>query len=313
MARTTLRAMENVCPGDGRSPSSASPSARSGSVRSASRRSPTCSSRCLHALSVSRRLAPPDRLRDRAGDRGLPARRARRDGAQEHRHRRTRAGRAGARPADDGPSSPCCAPSSWCSTRSPTPRCALIRVRAPGRGQLGVHPRGGRGAGRGVTRRGPARRRRVRPAHRRARLHREDDRRGADAGGRPRDRTPWVDRRRRRGACARRPATAGSRWCPRTTTCSATSTSRTCSRPTRSVATAWSTTSGSGRSRRSGVSDLLHDALAQLQQRGAHMALVVDADGRGARASRPSRTSSRSWSARSATRPTTTSRLTAPD
>ena len=48
--------------------------------------------------------------------------------------------------------------------------------RAPGRGQLDLHPRGGRGAGGGVARRGSARGRRVRPARRCARLHREDRR-----------------------------------------------------------------------------------------------------------------------------------------
>ena len=40
-----------------------------------------------------------------------------------------------------------------------------------------------------------------------------------------------------------------------------------------------STTSGSGRSRRSPPTTPLHDALETLQRRGAHMARVVDADG----------------------------------
>ena len=53
---------------------------------------------------------------------------------------------------------------------------AARRGAADGRGQLDVHPRGGRRAGRGVARRGAARGRRVRPARRRAGLHREDRR-----------------------------------------------------------------------------------------------------------------------------------------
>ena len=49
--------------------------------------------------------------------------------------------------------------------------------------------------------------------------------------------------------------------------------------------------------------DLLNDALETLQRRGAHMARAVDARARCADWSR-SRTSSRSWSVRSATPPT---------
>ena len=46
-------------------------------------------------------------------DRGLPARRARRDDPQEPRAGRPRPGRAGARARRSGASSPCCGRSSW--------------------------------------------------------------------------------------------------------------------------------------------------------------------------------------------------------
>ena len=65
-----------------------------------------------------------------------------------------------------------------------------------------------------------------------------------------------------------------------------------------------STTSGSGRSRRSGSDDPLHDALETLQRRGrAHGPRRATTTGRSSGSPR-SRTSSRSWSARSATPPT---------
>ena len=75
----------------------------------------------------------------------------------------------------------------------------LLGARLTRRGELDVHPRGGRRAGRGVARRGPARGRRVRPARRRARLHREDGLRGADAARVAHHRPPRVLGRRRRG------------------------------------------------------------------------------------------------------------------
>ena len=127
---------------------------------------------------------------------------------------------------------------------------AAVRRRAARRGELDVHPRGGRGAGRGVARRRPAREGRVRPAGRRARLHREDRRVGADAARHAVHRAPWLDRRPTSRRCARPPASAGSRSSPTTASCSATSTSRTCWRPTRPAGTGSSTTSGSVRSRR---------------------------------------------------------------
>ena len=113
---------------------------------------------------------------------------------------------------------------------------ATARREAHRRGQLDLHPRGGRRARRGVARRGPARGRRVRPAGRRARLHREDRGRGADAARDADDRTAGVHRRPTSRSCAPPPATAGSRWSATTASCSATCTSRTC----------WSPTSGAG-------------------------------------------------------------------
>ncbi len=78
-----------------------------------------------------------------------------------------------------------------------------VRRAAARRGELDVHPRGGRRPGRGVARRGAAREGRVRPARRRARLHREDRRVRADAAGDAGHRQTGVDARGRRGALRR--------------------------------------------------------------------------------------------------------------
>ena len=75
-----------------------------------------------------------------------------------------------------------------------------VRRAADGRGLVVVHPRGGRRPGRGVARRGADQARGVRPAGRRARLHREAGLDGADGARDAHDRTPRLDRRRRRGA-----------------------------------------------------------------------------------------------------------------
>ena len=112
-------------------------------------------------------------------------------------------------------------------------------------------------------------------------------------------------RRRRRGAVRGDRLLAGSRSSGDDgRAASATCTSRTCSRPTRTdaprvVEDKWIRPFADGARRRP-----LHDALQTLQAKGAHMARVVDDDGDGRSAWPPSRTSSRSWSARSATRPT---------
>ena len=68
----------------------ASRCARRASAWSPSRRSRTSSQAPLHALGRQREPHAPDLVRRRARDRRLPARRARRDGAQEPRRRRTR-------------------------------------------------------------------------------------------------------------------------------------------------------------------------------------------------------------------------------
>ena len=131
----------------------------------------------------------------------------------------------------------------------------------------------------------------VRPAGRCARLHREARVDRAHAARVPHHGRARVDRRRTSRRSAPPPASAASPWSTTATAaCSATCTSRTSSRPTRPCATGWSRTSGSARSRRSASDDLLHDALETLQRRGAHMAVVVDADGRDARAWPRSRT-----------------------
>ena len=56
----------------------------------------------FHAAAPARQPAAPGVVRRRDVDRGLPPRRARRDGAEEHRPRRCRPRRDGAEPADDG-------------------------------------------------------------------------------------------------------------------------------------------------------------------------------------------------------------------
>ena len=125
----------------------------------------------------ARLVRPPDRVRDRAVDRRLPARRDGRDGPEEHRPRRPGPGRAGPRPAGVGHRHGA-APGHRRDQRDrAAASCALVGVEPARRGELDVHPRGGRGPGRGVPRRGPARGGRVRPAGRGARLHREDGRR----------------------------------------------------------------------------------------------------------------------------------------
>ena len=186
---------------------------------------------------------------------------------------------------------------------------AARRGAADGRGELDVHPRGGRGPRRGVPRRGAAPGGRVRPAGRRARLHREHRGLGADAARHP-DHGP-AGRHGRRG----RGRLRGHRLQPvpghRTTTgspCSATCTSRTSSSPTRrgasaSIEPSWIRPFAPVRAdrlpaRRPG------DPAAPRRPHGDRQRRR----GRAARAWPRSRTSSRSWSARSATPPTSTSR-----
>ena len=144
--------------------------------------------------------------------------------------------------------------------------------RAAHRGHLHLHPRGGRGDGRRVARRGHARRERVRAPRRRARLHLTHGRRTCccrSTRSRPsprRARATDVE-----AACAR-PATPASRWSATTASWSATCTSRTSSRPTRTAGPAWSRTSGSGRSPRCAPSDTLVRRCRPSRPKGAHMA-----------------------------------------
>ncbi len=73
------------------------------------RRGPPASSPCCTLAHVPESFLHPIAFVDRAGHRGLPARRDGGDDPEEHRARRAGPGRARARPADLGASSPCCA------------------------------------------------------------------------------------------------------------------------------------------------------------------------------------------------------------
>ena len=110
----------------------------------------------------------PDRVRDRAVDRRLPARGARRDDPQEPRAGRAGPGRAGAGPPDlgDRHRAP---PGHRRDQRVRLGDPAPVRRAAHGRGQLDLHTRGGRGSGRGVPGQGPHRGGGVRPARGRPR------------------------------------------------------------------------------------------------------------------------------------------------
>ena len=204
------------------------------SVPSASPRSRTCSSRVLARARRARVAPAPDRVRDRAADRRLPARRARRDDPQEHRARRARAGRARPRPADVG-------------DRHRAPPRDRRALNAIANGMLRLLRRGARATR--SARRTPARRS---PPWSRSRAARACSRRTSTTGSPVRsasprrrsasvlmppetldDRAPRLDRGRRRGAVRRhrlQPVPGRRRA---TASCSATSTSRTCSRPTR--------------------------------------------------------------------------------
>ncbi len=126
-------------------------------------------------------LAAPGGVHDRDELRGLPARRARRDGAQEPRPGRPRARRDGARPADGGDRDGAQADRLRPRRHGQRDRAA-VQGRAAQRRDLHVHPRGGRGDGRRVARRGDARPERVRAPRRRARVHLPD--RGGRAASR---------------------------------------------------------------------------------------------------------------------------------
>ena len=153
-----------------------------------------------------------------------------------------------------------------------------------GRGQLDLHPRGGRRPGRGVPWRGPAPGRRVRPARRRARLHRAHRRGGADAARHADHRAPRRHRRRGRGRLRghrlqpvpgdRRRRRRHDRWTlgylhikdvlePDE------------ERRHREIEPSWIRPFAPVR-----ASDSLHEALEILQRRGSHMATVIDDDGR---------------------------------
>ena len=100
-------------------------------------------------FAVARRaggVAAPGRAGDRAAARGLRARGARRDGAEEHRHRRAGANRAraGAGPAGDRHGHRADHPDP-----EPFANCGRPATgrRAQGRGDVGLHPRGGRRPG----------------------------------------------------------------------------------------------------------------------------------------------------------------------
>ena len=126
------------------------------------------------------RPAAPGRLRHRAEHHRVPARGAGRDGAEEHHPRRPRPRRPAARATDARPGDRAQAGDRRARHDGEGDPAGAARG-AEGRDELDLHPRGGRGAGRGVARRGPAREGRVRPAGRRARLHREDGRGRHDA------------------------------------------------------------------------------------------------------------------------------------
>ncbi len=131
-------------------------------------------------------VAAPGRVHGGDGVRGLPARRARRDGAEEPRARRPRARRDGARPADGGDGDGAQADRAR-PRRGGQRGGAVAADRAAHRDRLELHPRGGGGDGRRVAPRGDARRERVRAALRRPRVHLAHRRRGA-AAPRPRSR-----------------------------------------------------------------------------------------------------------------------------
>ena len=240
----------------------------------------------LHAAARPRVVRAPDRHRGRAGGRGLPPRRAGRDDPEEHRPGRTRPGRAGAGHPDLGHrlGHP---PGDHGRQRPRLGGPAAVRRAPHGRGELDVHPRGGGRSRRGVPRRGPARGRRVRPALRRPRLHREDRRDGADA--RPRPCRPYAAARpvRTSRRCAPPPASAASRWSATTGELlgylhikDVLETDEV--RRQRLVEDKWIRPFALVRD-----DDLLHDTLEKLQRRGAHMARVVDAAGATARRRHP--------------------------
>ena len=207
----------------------------------------------FHAARVPDDAAAPGLVRGRAVDRGLPARGARRDGAQEHRPRRPRPRRARARPAADGDRHRAAPGDRRRSTRSPTASLRLLGVEPKDevhstftREEVAALVEESRGEGLLEDER-------VRPARRRPRA---SPRRPSRRVLMPLDTLATVaagrHRRRRRGRSARRPA---SRRFPvvgrRRRRCSATSTSRTCSSPTTDAPRARrSRTSGSARSPR---------------------------------------------------------------
>ena len=146
-------------------------------------------------------------VRDRPGLRRLPARRARGDGAQEPRAGRARARRDGPRTTDgrDGDRAQADRPRPRLGRQRRRPAAA---DRAPHRGDLHLHPRGGGGDGRRVARRGHARPERVRAPLRRPRIHLAHRGRGAAAA------RPGRDRRPSRAGLRRRAAVRGDRLLP---------------------------------------------------------------------------------------------------
>ncbi len=117
------------------------------------------------AFEARQRPARPgasDLVRHRDDDRGVPPRRARRDGAQEPRARRPRPRRADPRPVHAGGRRDPQAVRGV-AQRHRQPHRPAVPGRAQRRGRLDLHPRRGRRPGRGVASRGSARRARVRP------------------------------------------------------------------------------------------------------------------------------------------------------
>ena len=219
-------------------------------------------------------LAAPGVAGDRAAAGGLRARGARRDGAEEHRHRRPRADRAdaGAGAADDR---------NGDRPDHPDPEPAGQRCRpahrpgTQGRGGLRVHPGGGRRPGRRVATGGPARRRGT-PADHLGAGFRHHSRHLGD-GARRRGGVRAAGRHRGRGRADLRPdrVLPLSRSSRRTAGSRATCTSGTWSTSPPTGGTNRSRPTGSGRCRPSSRTTDLRTALDRMRRIGAHLAEVA--------------------------------------